>query len=143
MDSEIIDKLNASTTVEEVERVIETYYPNWLVISLDAYSNDYPHLQKNWHLLCEKMNVQPQKIVLVNSIDFGDTPTTQNKICDFMTKHGYVVRRTSEFIACAVCEKAIPCLGIWNMLKHKKFPVPQTWSNTCSEHSTQSTVKTV
>ena len=132
MESAIIDKLTEAKTVEEVEKVIETYYPNWLVLSLDEYSTDYPHFQKNWVTLCDKMKTTPKKIILVSDIEFGDTPTVLNKICEFMTLHGYVVRRTSEFIACSVCEKAIPCIEIWSLLKEKGFPVPGTWENKCS-----------
>jgi hypothetical protein len=125
-------KLKEAKTPEQMEKVIETYYPNWLVLSLEGYSNDYPHFQKNWETLCQKINTTPKKIVLVNNIEFKNDPTELNKICEFMTMHGYVVRRTNEFIACSVCEKAIPCIEIWTLLKEKRFPVPRTWSNKCS-----------
>jgi hypothetical protein len=146
MESEILSKLTSAKTVEEVETVIETYYPNWLVLSLNGYSNDYPHLQRNWEVLCQKMNTTPQKIILVDDIVFGEIPTTLNKICEFMTLHGYVVRRASEFIACSVCEKAIPCIEIWRLLVERRFPVPPRWSNICIQcggGSAQSPMKSV
>lgn len=135
MESEILSQLTTVQTVEDAERIIERYYPNWLLLSLEGYSKDYPHLQKNWETLCAKLNTKPRKIVLVNEIIFGETPNTLNKICEFMTKNGYVVRRSNEFIACSECEKAIPCIEIWSLLKEKGFPVPRTWSNKCSSCS--------
>lgn len=138
METEILEKLTSAGSAgsagsaENVERVIETYFPNWLVLSLTGYSKDYPHLHRNWETLCEKMNTTPQKIILVNDIVFGESPTTLNKICEYMTLHGYVVRRAGEFIACSVCEQAIPCIEIWSLLKEKGFPVPRTWSNKCT-----------
>jgi len=132
METEILDQLTSAQTIADAERVIERYYPNWLLLSLERYSEDYPHLQNNWLRLCQDMQTEPKKIVLVNEILFGDTPTTLNKICEFMTKKGYVVRRSNEFVACSVCERAIPCLEIWTFLKEKGFPVPSAWSNKCT-----------
>lgn len=135
MESDIISKLSNAQNVAEAEKIIEQYYPNWLVLSLDGYSKDYPHLQKNWEILSQKLNTQPRKIILVNEIAFEETPSTLNKICDFMTLNGYAVRRSTEFIACQKCEKAIPCIEIWTHLKQKNFPVPEKWNNHCTECS--------
>lgn len=129
MEAQILKELENSRTIEQT---IEIYFPGWFILSLEKYSSDYPHLQKNWEYLCGEMKTTPKKIVLVNEIVLGQEPTTINKICEFMTKNGYVVRRSGEFIACSVCEKAIPCIEIWGILKEKGFPVPKTWGNTCS-----------
>jgi hypothetical protein len=83
MDTEIITKLTEAKTVEQAERVIETSCPNWLVLSLDGYSTDYPHFQKNWETLCERLKTTQKKIILVSDIEFGDIPTVLNKICEF------------------------------------------------------------
>lgn len=138
MESEILSQIESAQTAADAERIIERHYPNWLVISVDKYSEDYPHLQRNWETLCQQFKTKPKKIVLVNEIVFEETPTTLNKICDFMTKNGYVVRRSNEFIACSVCEKAIPCIEIWNILKEKNFPVPRNWSDKCQSCSQSS-----
>jgi len=131
MEDEILNNLTEAKSVADAERIIEKYYPNWLLLSLEKYSDDYPHLQTNWEIICQKLNTVPKKIVLVNEIVFGKTPTTLNKICDFLTKNGYVVRRSNEFIACSVCEKAIPCIEIWTLFKEKGFQVPRLWQNKC------------
>lgn len=133
MENDIIISLSSAKNPKEAEKIIQQHYPNWLILSLDGYSNDYPHLQKNWERLCSDLKVTPRKIVLVNEIVFGDEQTTLNKICEYMTTQGYVVRRSNEFIACSHCEKAIPSMEIWRLLKEKGFPVPNIWANKCTE----------
>lgn len=128
----IQETLKEAKTPEEVEKIIEQSYPGWLILSLNGYSKDYPHLENNWKTICSKLNVQPQKIVLVRDIIFDKENSQLNNICEFITKHGYVVRRYTEFLACSVCEKAIPCKEIWHLLKEKNFPVPNNWSDKCS-----------
>jgi hypothetical protein len=117
---------------EDFEKFIENKFPNWLVCSLDNYCNDYPHFQKNWETICNKLNTSPKHIVLVNKINFENKDDPLLEICEFMTKNGYVVRRYEEFIPCKQCYKAIPCKEIWQLLKHKNIIVPSLWDNKCS-----------
>jgi len=128
---EIMVKIGEKNTLEEVEELIEEYYPGWLIFSFTDYSNDYPHLDKNWRTLCQRIGVVKQKIVLVSDIKFDAEHTIINKISEFMTKNGYCVRRMSEFVVCPVCEGVIPCEQVWRLLKEKNFPVPNLWSNKC------------
>ena len=129
---EVLDKLKNCSDVKEAEEIIEKTFPGWLFMSLDCYSKDYPHLQKNWEVLCSKMNTTPKKIILVKEINFEEKDNAIINVCEFLTKNGYVVRRMEEFIACPVCERAMPCKPIWHLLKEKKFPVPDEWNNKCS-----------
>ena len=129
---EILQKITEKKTAQEVEQLLEEYYPGWLVFSLDKYSDDYPHLAKNWKVMCQSLRVPTQKIVLVADIKFDEEHSIINAVSEFMTKNGYCVRRAGEFIACPTCEAAIPCEQIWFLLKDKRFPVPNSWQNKCS-----------
>lgn len=129
--SEILAKIEDAKSKEDIEALIEEYYPDWLVYSLSGYSTDYPHLQSNWLKICEMSKVTPKKIVLVANIIFDNEHTIINKVAEKMTHVGYCIRRVSEFIACPKCEKAIPCKDIWFLLKDKGFKVPKEWKNKC------------
>lgn len=123
------------STLSEVEgqQLINEFIPNWLVISLDGYSTDYPHLTDNWARLCKTLNVIPRKIILVVDLNLEEKTDPKNKVAEILTKRGYCIRRISEFVACPVCEKAIPCRQIWELLKEKGFPVPPSWSSACRD----------
>jgi len=131
---EIISSLHSLTSREDVVKLINTNFPNWLVDEIKSYSSDYPHLQRNWEAICKMSGTSPQSIILVSDVAFrGDTEhTTISEFCEYMTKKGYVVRRVGEFIKCEVCYSAIPCIEIWHLMKEKKMPVPAEWRNVCT-----------
>lgn len=129
---EIIQQVLKLTEPKDIQEYIEKIYPQWLVFSLNKYSDDYPHLQHNWNKVCEMTNVEPQKIVLVKDIIFDDKHMVTCAFCEYMTKKGYAVRRMGEFIACPKCLSAIPCREVHELLKEKEMPVPNKWSNKCS-----------
>lgn len=132
-DGKVIELINNSKDVNDAQNIIMEYYPGWLVDSFSCYSSDYPHLQENWEKICGMLGSTPVKIVIVSEIKFDSDHKTINSICNFMTKNGYCVRREGEFIPCDICHKAIPCEEIWNLLKSKKFPVPEVWSTKCTK----------
>jgi hypothetical protein len=129
---EILEKLTQLKTVQETHEFIEQYFPGWLIISLSEYSKDYPHLQNNWEKICELSKSQKQQIVLVSDIKFDNEHIATNVIAEFMTRNGYCVRRSAEFLSCKNCERAIPCKNIWQLMKEKNIPVPKKWSDSCS-----------
>jgi hypothetical protein len=129
--NEILDRIMSAQSPTDFQSILEGYYPGWIIWVLDAYSPDYPHLQKNWEILSSQNNVKPQKIILVEDIKFDPEHEVINKISEYMTRKGYCVRRATEFIACEICEKAIPSMDIWHLLKEKKFPIPAEWSRKC------------
>jgi len=130
--NQLISQFATLESKEEIQKFIDENLPGWLVASTDAYSSDYPHLQQNWRLVCRMNNVRPQKIVVVERIDFGDNYRLVQSIAETMTKRGYVVRRKVEFTGCEVCRKAIPVIEVWSLLKEKGMPVPRVWSASCS-----------
>lgn len=131
-------------TRDEVKNFIDRVFPGWLVESTDRYSEDYPHLQKNWEFICGKLGAAPQRIIGVSRIEFDNTCDDDERkeiprfsfikeICEEMTKKGYCVRRVGEFTSCPVCERAIPVIEVWHLLKEKGMPVPGKWSDKCKK----------
>ena len=125
--------------VEQLE-FVRNFLPNWITNVIDNYSDDYNYLIQNWKLICNGMNVSPQKILLVNHL-----PTNKddkdflkiNFISDLLTRNGYIIRRNNEFISCRNCLKAIPSESLYNMIREKAPPqisstTPLYYSDTCS-----------
>jgi len=128
----IINKVRECDNSEEVYELIKEYYPDWVVSSLKGYSSDYPHLSANWLHICEKLQVNPQNIILVSQVIFEKNFSILQFLCDFICGKGYVVRRVGELIPCKECSLAIPCKEIWERLKYLKLPCPEKWSDTCA-----------
>lgn len=128
--TELLDELRGLVDKDDFRKFIDTHLPGWLIASTDAYSSDYPHLDSNWRFFCQSLNVEPQKIVVVDRIDFDDL--FLNTVCNLMTARGYVIRRKEEFTGCAVCRKAIPTREVWQLLQNKGFRVPDVWKSVCS-----------
>lgn len=127
----IIEKLTQVDNISDIEQIIESTYPSWIVAIINDYSGDYPQLTSNWINLCYKLKTTPQKIILVKDINFEDKDDPKHIICDFLTKKGYCIRRAAEFVPCVKCQKAIPCIEIWNLLKERKSTIPREWENKC------------
>lgn len=119
-------------TVADAEEIINSYFPNWLVSTMEKYCTDYPHFTKNWITLCNAMKIKPSRIILVSTIVFDEYHQQLASACEFMTKKGYVIRRVGELISCSVCKKAIPSYEVYEKLKEKRFPIPREWSDKCS-----------
>jgi hypothetical protein len=132
---EIIEKLHTldeQKDINELRKYIDIILPKWLLYATDNYSKDYPHLRFNWEHICKMMKTEPQKIVLVQEIIFDNDHKVVKEVCEIITKYGYVVRRINEFTLCKNCLLAIPCKDVWHLLKEKKMPVPEVWSDKCS-----------
>ena len=56
----------------EISNIIKETFPTWIRFFGQKYSSDYPHLQRNWELICTSMNVSPMDIILVDYISFND-----------------------------------------------------------------------
>lgn len=116
---------------EDTFGIIEKYYPNWIEKVLNHYSKDYYILFSNWKNISNLLHTSPKKIILVNFISFEPEYSVLNKVCDFLTKNGYCVRRFDEFISCPVCNSVIPCKLVYDTMKSKNIGVPETWKEKC------------
>jgi len=131
---EYLKEFSTLKTKGQVLKFIHEVFPGWIMEILDGYSSDYPHLQKNWETICEKIgnNITPQKIILVSDIPLDEKHTLLHTISESITRNGFVVRRVTEFIRCQNCRRAIPAYSVWKMMKEKNLPTPEKWSVYCT-----------
>jgi hypothetical protein len=129
----VFEKVLKASNALEIEKIVDEHYPGWFVCALQGYSKDYPHLTHNWQTICDRAKTSPKAILLVSDISFDDEKSDKMKLCEYFTRLGWVVRRSSEFMACSKCEKAIPCEQVWCMMKERGVPCPDNWSNQCTE----------
>lgn len=133
----IIEELKSCTTPLDLLNLIYKEFPDWILHVVSSYSIDYPSLQQNWfNVLIETnkksgFNATPQAILLVSQLQFGTTYTTITSMCELLTIMGYVVRRSSEFVICPVCTRAIPCKKLFNTLVSMNKPHPIEWNSSC------------
>lgn len=124
--------LDISQKHEEIRLLIDTVFPGWFISTINEYSEDYPHFQNNWKLICASNKTEPKFIILVDEIHFTQRHVLLHTFFELMTRFGYVVRRKEEFGTC-ICGKAIPSKQIYDLLKGKDIKVPEEWSERCSK----------
>ena len=54
--TQIIEKIKTIPNLREIIILLNEYYPNFIKIICDDYSDDYPTLQYNWKYICNKCN---------------------------------------------------------------------------------------
>ena len=118
---------------DEIEKFIRELFPTWLVAQIGTYSPDYPILRSNWKIICESAQTSPKKIVLVDKITFDEHHKITMMFAEVMTRYGYCVRQTCEFLRCPKCTLLIPRKVLWDRMKEMKvWGIPDEWSDTCS-----------
>lgn len=128
----VFELMKNATCNEQIQTIINVTFPDWIVSYTEKYSNDYPSLQSNWETMCKKLDVKPRFIVRVDDIKNDANHLITQVFCERMTREGYVVRRKNELILCEKCSSAIPNFEIYEHMKRNNLPVPDTWSNTCT-----------
>lgn len=108
---------------------LNTVLPGWVSHICESYSKDYSHLTRNWGVMCGKLGVSTQKILIVRTsqVDHKDIPWC----CEILTRLGWVVRRVEELTVCEKCNSAIPTESVWRHLRLKQLPSPSEWKNKC------------
>ena len=128
---EIMEKLKSAHTIGAVKNLVEDVFPGWFITVLRGFSEDYPHLTKNWNTVCKSMNVGMAQVMIVDDYFEDEAHTLVRHFAECFTRAGFAVRRKAEFIPCEKCMSAIPSEGMYSLMKEKKFNVPETWSNKC------------
>lgn len=119
-------------TIQDVFKLIESKYPDWILDVLDNYSTDYPELTKNWNILCDVFKAKPQKILLVSVFDLDD----HFSFAELLTQVGFIVRTHHEFHPCLKCRSAIPSEFLYKKLKEKNSKnIPEIYRLNCSSCS--------
>ena len=128
---EIKEQIINCPTVKDVIEIINNVYPYWLVNTIDDYSEDYPHLTKNWEIICEKFQIQKQKIIVVEDIVNDSEHKLVKFFADYFTSVGCIVRTKCDIIPCIVCNRGIPNEEIYSKMKELEMNIPEKWLAKC------------
>tara|TARA_Y100000389_G_C17193190_1_gene379900 strand:+ start:138 stop:605 length:468 start_codon:yes stop_codon:yes gene_type:complete len=129
---EIMEELTNCKTLGEVKALTERVFPEWFVTTMPRFCEDYPHFQKNWETVCQKIGVKPAQVMIVEEVEQGDQYSLIQHFAECFTRAGFVVRKKMEFIPCETCNAAVPSQIVYSQLKDKGITIPQEWSETCS-----------
>jgi hypothetical protein len=126
---DIITQIKNSATIGDVKKLMDSIFPTLFITIMVSFSNDYPHLNKNWNTLCSSINTTPKKVIIFDN--YTEDCILVKTFAECFTTAGFSVRRKNEFIPCKKCGKAIPSEHIYNIFKEKKVDVPEHWSVYC------------
>jgi hypothetical protein len=130
---EIMEELKNAKTMGEVKELVDRVFPEWFVTTMDSFSTDYSQFNDTWSGICKKIGVKQAQIIIVEEVERGDNYSLIQNFAECFTKAGFAVRKKMQFIPCAKCNKALPSLLFYNMLKEKKFPVLDSWNSNCQK----------
>ena len=131
----IINKLKEQKSLLDVVNLIKETFPEWIITYMDSFCNDYPHLENNWDILCNRMGVRKAQIIIVEVCEpqEGEEFSLFNMFTECLTRAGFLVRSKWQFVPCSTCGCAVPTQEIYEFLKEKKIKTPEKWSTKCSK----------
>jgi hypothetical protein len=123
---EILDELNNIPTMGGVNALIESVFPDWKVMTLTGFCENYPHLTNNWNILCKRIGIPPTQIVIVRELSFDDDHLLLRNFVECLTRSGFAVKKMDDYFPCSKCEViAVPTPHIHNLMKDKDILVPE------------------
>ena len=131
--NEIIDIIKNCPTMKDINDLLYEIYPRWIILYLDRYSDDYPHLQNNWENITSQYNTKKCQIVIVDKIINDDNHTLINIFAEIYTKCGFIIRTKDEIIPCEKCFSAIPNIETYENMKKSGLDVPELWLRVCQK----------
>lgn len=130
----IINEIKQAPNLKKVLDITNKYLPGWVVTFMNAYCDDYPHLQENWVKLCLHIEIPPTQIMIVDEIIFDDNHEITRTLCELFTRCGFSVKRKLEFIPCSNCGKAVPTRFLYEkFLTDKSKKVPDEYKEKCTD----------
>lgn len=137
---EILEQICKLPTLGDIQPLLIKTFPTWIIGSMSGYSLDYPTLNDNWVEICQKMNIKPTEILLVEDLFLQDaslpaehqTHKLVNTFAEILTRSGFVIRRKCDLFPCNNCGRAIPQSHIYDLMKKQGLQVPEVWSTFCS-----------
>lgn len=130
---EIFDCLKKCKKIDDIINLInEKISDSWILYESMDYSNDYPHLRRNWENICKQVMRTPKKIFIVEEIN--QKVLLHHILCERLTREGCIVRIKEDLILCNKCNKALPSKDVYNIMKTKGNikEIPDFWNNKCS-----------
>lgn len=128
----IIEEIKQLPTLGDIKPLLDKYFPDWIVGSIDEYSKDYLVLEKNWKHVCGKLKVKPANIIIVNAnIVLDDNHKLISLFSEILTKTGFCVRSKNHLFPCKKCGRALPQPEFYDILKNNYANIPGKWSVVC------------
>ena len=132
----VFDDLRKLPTLQDVLDFYNSRFPGWIIDILDEFSNDYPHLNKNWDSFCSSLKppVSRKKIFIVKKLE------TEYEIAfaELLTTSGFIVREMCDFNPCPKCARAVPTKQLYfKMISKHTVPsdnysdIPKEWKKEC------------
>lgn len=129
---DIFKKITQAPTLGDLNKLLTTYFPTWIMMNYKEYSDDYPSLTSNWDTLCDQFNAKKQLILLVEECKFDKEHSLLMVFSDILTRSGFCIRKYHDFLPCKVCNKLIPCKELYELLEMKNVKIPEFWSDKCT-----------
>jgi hypothetical protein len=128
----IIEEIKQLPTLGDIKPLVDKYFPEWIVGSINEYSRDYLMLENNWKNVCKKLNVKPTNIIIVDSnIVLDDNHKLVSLFSEILTKSGFCVRSKHHLFPCKKCGRALPQPEFYDILKSNHANIPGKWSVVC------------
>ena len=128
----IVEEMKNCPTIQDLLDLIKKVYPDWIITQLNRYCPNYPHLQKNWETLCEKIGCCPQVIIIVEEFERSNKHKLIQYFAEALTRAGFVIRKSMEIVPCSNCfNYALPSPMLYQTMKSKGIPVPIMYSKVC------------
>jgi hypothetical protein len=129
---EIIEKIKNLPTLGDIKPLLDEIFPNWMVGTIDEYSDDYPSLKKNWKTICKTLKVPRTQILLIdNDLNIDENHKLVCLFSEILTKSGFCVRSKNHLFPCKKCGKALAQPMLYDLLKEKGIQTPSVWSPIC------------
>ena len=129
--TEIIKDIKKCPLIKDIYKLQLEIYPKWILLYLDKYSDDYPHLQNNWENITKEYNISKCQMVIVDKLINDDKHTLINIFAEIYTRAGFIIRTKDEIIPCEKCFSAIPNIETYETMKCDGLPVPEYWLRVC------------
>ena len=122
---EIISEINDQKTLNGVMNILRREFPKWEVCVLDGFCTNYPHLDINWTHICNKIEVQKAKILLVEHTSIEDDHSLIRYFIECLIQSGFCVRNKTDYVPCRTCENiAVPTPPTHTLIKENNIIVP-------------------
>lgn len=124
---EIMLQIKNSPTIGDVKNLMDKTFPGLFVTVIDRFSDDYPHLNKNWKNICDSIPTTQKQIIILDN--YPHDCNLINTFAECFVNAGFVVRSKAEYTPCPETGTAVPSESIYRLFKEKGFTVPETWSH--------------
>lgn len=121
-------------TIKDVKDLVDEVFPGWIITFLPGFSDDYPHLNRNWLSLCTMNKTHPTQVIIVDNYpNIEGDYTLVGHFSECFSRAGFIVRKMTEYIPCSVCNRALPTeVGYKALQSNNIKDIPGEYRTHCS-----------